>query len=204
MKSKRKTLKKKAFEYSENKDLYKQEISKAKANIILGKLKLKFLNWLETSCAGNTHHEWETEKYSNKDHWDYVAWSNAIQRFIEDLQSDDFYVDIIANSDNYSIKVGLWNKNDPKLKDSKKIVRKIVQETKRIPYEIRKELDTLFRGLFNLHEKDENYDHPKYQEYRDLISKLYKKNMTAEKIKTILLKGNKKTNNRSPLLDLLK
>ena len=202
--SNRKTLKKQAFEYSETRDLYNLENAKAKANIIYGELKLKFLKWLETSGPGNSHVEWETEEH-DKDHWNFVAWSQAIERFNEDLKSDEFYVDITGNVNNYTIRLGLWDKNDELevIQNNKNIIRDVIKETQRIPHQFREELDSLFRGFFNLHEKDNNYDHPKYQEFRNLVSKLYKKNMTADKMKTLLLKGNKSTG-ISPLLGLLK
>jgi len=63
-----KTLKQKSIEFNELESLYKHARAEAKSQIILGRLKLKILGWLEMSGPGNTHFKWETEEHS-KEHW---------------------------------------------------------------------------------------------------------------------------------------
>jgi hypothetical protein len=200
MNTTRKTLRKAAFEYSESKYLYDLERSKANKYIIFGNLKLKFLKWLEVSNAHNSEFKWETEDHS-AEHWEQLAWQEAIMMFIEDLRSDDFHVDIVGNTKNYSITVALWDKNER----NQNLVnfKKIMKEKNNIPYEIRKEVDLLFRALFNLHEKDSCHDHPKYDDFKSQTRTLYKKDMTVKKLKSLILKGSKKNGYKSIMFNLL-
>tara|TARA_B100000378_G_C17946876_1_gene378723 strand:+ start:87 stop:701 length:615 start_codon:yes stop_codon:yes gene_type:complete len=200
-KTKRKTLRKLAYQYEEVCDLYKSEKAKALKHKIYADLKLKFLDWLETTCAGNYKTEWNTENFSPKDHWLSYAWQEAIIMFAEDLQTEDFIVDIIGNTHNYTIKVALYTVSEDDRKRSKDIMKEFMDE--RIPYEIKTETDDLFRGLFSLHDKDNNFDHPKYKKFEEIVKKHYRKNMTSEKLKNILIKGNKSTNYKSPLNEIL-
>lgn len=198
-KTNRKTLKQMAYQYGEVCDLYKSERAKALKHKIYSDLKLKFLDWLETSCAGNYKTEWNTENLSQKDHWLSYAWQEAILMFAEDLQTENFVVDIIGNTNNYTIKVALYTEDNRKR--SKDIMKEFMND--RIPYEIKTETDDLFRGLFSLHDKDNNFDHPKYKKFEEIVKRFYRKNMTSEKLKNILIKGNQSTKYKSPLTEIL-
>tara|TARA_Y100000034_G_C6910321_1_gene424371 strand:- start:2094 stop:2720 length:627 start_codon:yes stop_codon:yes gene_type:complete len=201
-KSNRKTLKQKAYEYQELESLFDIERAKAKTHIIYGKLKLEFLKWLEKSHAHNAHHEWETEKYKDE-HWEAYAWQEAVVKLAEDLRSDGFYADIIGKKNSYKIKVGFYDKNDPKLKETRKELDKILKEREIIPFDVKKDLYKFYKGLFGLHEKDEVFEHPKHKEFMAILNKNYKKGMTSEELIELLLKGNKSSKGKSLLSGLM-
>lgn len=202
MTSNRKTLRKKAAEYHENIDLFSSERANAKSLIIFGELKLKFLDWLEKSNAHNTEFEWETEQFS--EYWDQWAWQQAVVKLSDDLRSDGFFINVIGNVSSYTIKVALWDKEASKDKREVQDFRDSLLLMKSLPSDIKGETDILFRALFNLHEKDNNFDHPKYSEFQKIIFKIYKKDMKVLAVKEALLKSRASLKGESYFSKLLK
>ena len=122
-----KTLKQKNFEYQEHKDLFHYERAMAKSHIIYGRLLLDFFAWLEESGPGNTHSEWETLKHK-RCHWEHLAWQEAVFKFLEHIKKEDFFIQVMGQTNNYLIKVGLWDKNDPDIKKTHKKVKKYLKK----------------------------------------------------------------------------
>lgn len=188
-----KTLKKQNFEYQESKDFLKRERSFANTEIILGKLKLTFLSWLEFSGPGNHKTTFETEAYDPQNLWDLSSWSEAIYKFSVFLKEEDFFVDIIGSHNNYKITIALWDENDPKMIEQKKETKKILKEHmdlhNKIPYEIQEKMDDFFKLVTQLKKKDSPYDNPKYKEFLKLVSKNYTKNEKFTSLVNKLIKS---------------
>lgn len=107
-KSKTKTLKQKNYEYQEVKDVLNQARCEANSFKIYSELKLKFLDWLENSGPHNTHKTWNSQKLDFDNRWIWNSWQKAIDLLMKDLKKEDFYVDIIANQNDFKFTVGLY------------------------------------------------------------------------------------------------
>lgn len=113
-------LKKKALMKYELEDLYISEKSQAYKLIYKGKLKLKFLKWLETINHSNTEIEFKTPEVLS--HWGSYAWQSAIIEFGDEIRGEGFIVEITGQVNHWKIKISLYDKE--KNKESLKNFRK--------------------------------------------------------------------------------
>jgi hypothetical protein len=195
------SLKKQNYYYQETKNLFDQERAQAKKHLIYAQLRLKFLDWLERGYMDELIFKMETEKVNLNNLEESQAWQEAVIMFAEELKEDDFYVDIVGGTENYSI---TWSYGKPQTPEEKAEVRKIIKESmderkNGLPYKEKKKLDNLFHSLMNMKTKEKVIFHNRYQEFQDMIKNHYRKGDDYQSVLTKLSKASKRLKGKSAL-----
>lgn len=181
-------LAKKNYYYQETKGLYSHERSKAKKHLYYSQLRLKFLEWLERGYMDEMEYTFETTETNFSDNEEAYAWQEAVVMFADEVREDGFYVDIIGQTKNYTIHLGLGK---PRTKEEKDEMRKLIEDLKedmlhsKIPYQDLQKLNSLFHSIMNMKTKEDVIFHPRYDEFKKMINSVVKK---GDSYQTILVK----------------
>jgi hypothetical protein len=193
------SLKKMNYYYQETRDLFRNERSKAKKHMYYAQLRLQFLEWLERGWMDELVFKVDTEKHDNKNLEEVMAWQEAVIMFGDELRDDEFYVDIVGNTHNYSV---TWSYGKPSTDEEKASLRKLIKETmadKKLGYKEKKKLDGFFHSLMNMKPKEEVLFHNRYKEFEAMVKENSVKGDTYQTVIAKISKPSKKLKGKSPL-----
>lgn len=195
------SLKKQAYYYQETKNLFANERAQAKKHLYYATLRLKFLEWLERGYMDELTFKFDTPEYDNKSLEETVAWQEAVLMLGEEIREDDFYIDIVGNTNNYSITLRYHAPRTPEEEAKfKNLIKDIKKEHFRdkLSYKEREKLNKFFHGLMNMKSKESPIFHERYNEFKNMINEVATKGDTYQKVITKISKVGK---NKKSLLE---